>query len=187
VSRFQPQTGSPEEWDAAYYRLEDYLRAHSVFNRIHQSQIILRILERAAVRHAQDTAQDPTRLALEEVYSEIEAWFRCLLPDEGISPERLAIMGRVSLHITDATERWPHAFLAEGKLAPDFVQALRATSLKSGPDLNISSMVPRPLDIPPVTELLEETWQRLGRVSFAILIGMGALFLGGIFFYLHSS
>ena len=41
----------PEPWNAAYVRVEDYLRAHRIHNRLHQSRLILQILERAARRH----------------------------------------------------------------------------------------------------------------------------------------
>ena len=66
MNTFFPRTGSEAEWNAAYYRLEDYFRALRLVNKMHQSQIILRILERAAARHARDATQSPTVLAMEE-------------------------------------------------------------------------------------------------------------------------
>ena len=66
LSTFQPKSGTPEAWNAAYVRVEDYLRAHRIHNRLHQSRLILRILERAARRHAKNPDLDPTTLAAEE-------------------------------------------------------------------------------------------------------------------------
>ena len=43
-----PKTGTMEAWNAAYVRVEDYLRAHRIHNRLHQSRLIQKILERAA-------------------------------------------------------------------------------------------------------------------------------------------
>jgi hypothetical protein len=178
---FLPQTGSIEDWNAAYYRLHDYFRAHSIRHKIHESQIILQLLERAAVKHAQDPTQDPTRLALEEAYAEIENWFRRVLPANDLPSHRLSNTGRVSMYIVEATTRWPNVFLSPEPPPADFSAAMQAASVQSGPDLNISSMVPRPLDVAPVAELLEETWQKLGRVSFGLLAVMAFACAGGIF------
>ena len=50
--------------------------------------------------------------------------------------------------ISDATKKWPAALLADD-VAPEFAQAIRASKVQAGPDLQISSMVPRPLDHDP--------------------------------------
>ena len=52
IAEFRPATGTMEQWNAAYVRVEDYLRAHRIHNRLHQSRLILHVLERAARRHA---------------------------------------------------------------------------------------------------------------------------------------
>ena len=44
-SEFRPRTGTMDDWNAAYVRVEDYLRAHRIHNRLHQSRLILQILE----------------------------------------------------------------------------------------------------------------------------------------------
>jgi hypothetical protein len=182
MKMFYPQTGTLEEWNSAYYRLEDYFRAHRVTNKLHQSQIILRLLQRAAAQHALDPSQTPTRLALEEAYEIIDQWFQHLLPEE--PPPRAAMVGRVGMQMIDATERWPNVFLAEPHETPlEFQQALRDTTVQSGPDLRVSSMVPRPLDPSPVEELSEESWERLGKLSVLILIGMVGLFAGAVALY----
>ena len=66
LSAFRPRTGTMEAWNAAYVRVEDYLRAHRIHNRLHQSRLILQILERAARRHEAQPASEPTTLAAEE-------------------------------------------------------------------------------------------------------------------------
>ena len=75
LSTFQPKTGSLEAWNAAYVRVEDYLRAHRIHNRLHQSRLILRVLERAARRHQENPSLDPTTLAAEEAERMMDAWF----------------------------------------------------------------------------------------------------------------
>lgn len=161
MNGFSPKTGTAEEWNAAFYRLEDYLRAHGMVNKIHQSQIILRLLNRAAVKHQQNPERTPLELALREVYQEMALWFQKIFPDFSASPARLCSVGRVSLYLVNAPERWPDVFLAEGELPADFVQTMQETFLQSGPDLRVSTMIPRTPDLPSETGGFKETWQQL--------------------------
>jgi hypothetical protein len=182
---FAPKTGTIDEWNAAYYRLEDYLRAHRVTSKVHQSQIILRILKAAAARHAQNDALSPTELAMEEAFAEVDQWFRVLLPQNDVAPQRVPILGRVGLLMLDATERWPGVFMAMEDLPPEFVRAMEATTVQAGPDLQVSSMVPRNIDTAPVIEKLEQTWEKLSGGSVALVVGAGVLVCLGIIFFLN--
>lgn len=185
MKRFYPPTGTVEEWNSAYYRLEDYLRAHNVTNKLHQSQIILRLLERAAAQHARNPEHSPTKLALDEAYTVIDRWFQNLLPEAPI--QRASVLGRVSMFIINAAEKWPTVFLAEDEaIPPEFKRALREMTVESGPDLRVSSMVPRPLDASPESQPLEEPWERLGRLSLAVLGGTVVLVAGAAFFIFRN-
>ena len=44
LNSFRPRTGTLEQWNAAYVRVEDYLRAHRIHNRLHQSRLIQQVL-----------------------------------------------------------------------------------------------------------------------------------------------
>jgi hypothetical protein len=160
---FRPRTGTMESWNAAYVRVEDYLRAHRIHNRLHQSRLIQKILERAAKRHEARPALDPTTLAAEETEALMDMWFAEVLDEKGESHERLAIDGRVSLLLCDGPERWPYAFLDEERIPADFVQAMRNSNLEAGPDLAVSSMVPRPIDLGRITEAAGVTLERFER------------------------
>jgi hypothetical protein len=184
MKMFHPETGSLEEWNAAYYRLEDYLRAHRVTNKIHQSQVILRLLQQAAAGHRQAPDQAPVRLALEEAYAEMDEWFQDLIADPDLPLARASTTGRVRMLLLNATRRWPNVFLAEADQIPlDFRMALRDSSVQSAPDLAVSSMVPRPLDSSPVVELIDETWERISRVSVALMLGIISVLVGAGLFY----
>src|SRR4029077_9036876 len=98
MKSFFPTTGSDVEWNAAYYRLEDYLRALHVVNKVHQSQIILRLLQAAAVKHAADPTRSPTAVVLEEADTALEEWFAKILPGRS----RTEVMGYVALLIAGA-------------------------------------------------------------------------------------
>ena len=182
---FRPRTGSMESWNSAYVRVEDYLRAHRIHNRLHQSRLIQRILERAARRHEARPALDPTTLAAEETEALMDAWFAEVLDEKGEPHDRLAIDGRVSLLLCDGPERWPYAFLDEERIPADFAQAMRSSNLEAGPDLAVSSMVPRPMDLGRITEAAGETLERFEKwpVLRALFLWLAfALALAGIFY-----
>ena len=174
-----------ESWNAAYVRVEDYLRAHRIHNRLHQSRLIQDILERAARRHAAQPALDPTTLAAEETEALMDAWFGAVLTQNGQPRERIAIDGRVALLLCDGPEKWPYAFLDEKNMPADFSAALKASSMQAGPDMVVSSMVPRPIDLGPITEAAGETLERFEqwpilRTLFLWLVFAAAL--AGIFY-----
>src|SRR6185436_7444385 len=120
MNSFFPPTGSEAEWNAAYYRLEDYFRALHVVNKVQQSQIILELLQTAAIKHSRNPDQSPTALAMEEAYTAMDRWLGKIF-----QPEKPAAgAGLVSLLITDAVEKWPTAFMAE-EVPPDLQRAMQ--------------------------------------------------------------
>lgn len=181
---FQPKTGTMDDWNAAYVRVEDYLRAHRIHNRLHQSRLIQQILERAARRHEGNPFTSPTALAAEETEAIMDAWFAEMLDQQGQPHDRIAIDGRVALLLSDGPQRWPYAFLDQRRIPPDFAQAMRAGVMQAGPDMEISSMVPRPIDLGPIPEAAGETMERIERWPLMRTLLLWALFaaaLGAIF------
>jgi len=157
---FRPKTGTMEAWNNAYVRVEDYLRAHRIHNRMHQSRLIQNILERAALRHAAEPALDPTTLAAEETEALMDSWFGKVLAKESAPHERIAIEGRLALLLSDGSQKWPYAFLDEQNIPAEFAASLRASSIQAGPDMAVSSMVPRLIDLGPIPEAAGETLER---------------------------
>ncbi len=182
---FRPRTGTMESWNAAYVRVEDYLRAHRIHNRLHQSRLIQKILESAARLHEAHPALDPTTIAAEETEALMDAWFAEVLEKKGVPHDRLAIDGRVALLLCDGPERWPYAFLDEERIPGDFSQAMRSSSLEAGPDLAVSSMVPRPMDLGRITEAAGETLERFEQWPILRALFLWLVFavaLAGIFY-----
>jgi hypothetical protein len=165
--------------------VEDYLRAHRIHNRLHQSRLILRILERAARRHAEKPGLDPTTLAAEETEHMMESWFSEVLGDQNLPRDRIVVNGRVALLLTDGPEKCPYAFLDEEQVPPDFARAMQQTSIEAGPDLAVSSMVPRPIDLGRITEAAGETVERFEKWPLLRALVLWSLFaaaLASIFF-----
>jgi hypothetical protein len=115
----------------------------------------------------------------------MEAWFAEVLDEKGQPGDRLAVDGRVSLLLCDGPEHWPYAFLDEEHIPADFVQAMRTSNLNAGPDLAVSSMVPRPIDLGRITEAAGETLERFERwpaMRALLLWIVFALALAAIFY-----
>ncbi len=166
-----------EAWNAAYVRVEDYLRAHRIHNRLHQSRLIQTILERAARRHEQNPALEPTTLAAEEIEALMDEWFADVLDTQNQPVERIATAGRVAMLICDGPQKWPYAFLDTQNIPDDFARAMRASSMEAGPDMQISSMVPRPIDLGAISEAAGETLETFEKWPILRTLVLWAIFL----------
>lgn len=178
VGSFRPTTGTMDAWNAAYVRVEDYLRAHRIHNRLHQSRLIQTILERAARRHERDPSQSPTELAAQETDAVMQRWFAHMLGVPEQSGERISADGRLALMLCDGPLRWPYVFLDEKEIPPEFVAAMRAGAIEAGPDMAVSSMVPRPIDLGPIPEAAGETMERIERWPILRMLLLWLLFAG---------
>ena len=180
LASFRPHTGTMEAWNAAYVRVEDYLRAHRIHNRLHQSRLIQSVLERAARRHAQNPALDPTTLAAEECEILMAAWFREVLGNKDLPDDRVAVTGRVALLLSEGPEKWPYAFLQREKVPEDFSQAMRTSSMEAGPDMSVSNMVPRPIDLGAFSEVAGETLEQIEKTPVLGTLLLWALFIAAL-------
>lgn len=185
LSSFRPRTGTMEAWNAAYVRVEDYLRAHRIHNRLHQSRLIQTILERAARRHEVRPALDPTTLAAEEAEALMDTWFEEILGDKGQQHDRIAIGGRVALLLSDGPQKWPYAFLDTENVPEDFKRSMQQSSMEAGPDMAVSSMVPRPIDLGAISEAAGETLETFERWPILRTVLLWIFFLTslGLVFY----
>lgn len=184
---FRPRTGSMDEWNAAYVRVEDYLRAHRIHNRLHQSRLIQQILEGAARRHEANPALSPTVLAAEEIETTMDQWFAEMLDRRGQPHDRIAIDGRLALLLCDGPQQWPYAFLDEQPMPTEFAQAMRAGAIAAGPDMAVSSMVPRPIDLGPIPEAAGETIEQIEKWPVVQTLLLWLLFAGALGVIFHAT
>lgn len=173
---FQPLTGTAEQWNAAYVRVEDYLRAHRIHSRLHQSRVIERVLAEAARRHAADPRTAPVTLAADVLDGLMQRWFAAQLQEDGAVPDRLAVEARVAMLLSDLPSRWPYAFLDEAAPPEEARLAMESGALQAGPDLAVSSMVPREMDLGVLPEAAGGTLETLERWPLVRLLLLWALF-----------
>lgn len=165
LNLLKPNPADMAELDEAYGKVENYLRACRVSSRLHRARMNALIVSRALERRAGPAGDKRPlcTLAIEEARQLITAWLGGLLPprpsDQSYTPEE----GFVALYLCDCPMRWPNAFLAAGEEPPGFRDTLRARLVKAGPDLEVSRMVPRPLDRGIFPELAEAAWTTFDR------------------------
>ncbi|HSH93867.1 MAG TPA: hypothetical protein VK968_06960 [Roseimicrobium sp.] len=176
-----------DAWNAAYVRAEDYLRAHRIHNRLHQSRLIQLLLERAARRHAENPALDPTTLVAEETEQLMDEWFGEILDAKDLPHDRIAVAGRVALHLSDGAQKWPYGFLDSRAAPAEFLSAMRASSMQAGPDMAVSSMVPRDIDLGPITEAAGETLERIEKWPLLRTMVLWFVFLAALLGIFHAT
>jgi len=177
LNSFRPATGTLEQWNDAYVRVEDYLRAHRVHNRLQQITILQKVIGRAAARHAQNPSLDPTTLAAEEIDRMMDEWFGELLGDKNLPHERIAVEGRVALLLSGGVERWPYSFLDEEHVPPEFAQEMQRRSIQAGPDMTVTSMVPRLIELGAITEVAGQTFEQIEKWPILRVTLLWAVFI----------
>jgi hypothetical protein len=183
---FRPRTGAMEAWNAAYVRVEEYLRAHRVYNRLHATRLTVKILERAAAKHERTPARDPVVLAAEEMEAMTEEWFARNLRDSELPHGSRLVAGRVAMMLANAPERWPYAFLAD-EVPPELGKVFETTAIYAGPDMSVSSMVPQPIDLGPISDVAGDALHQFERWPLLRTIGLWSLFLAALAAVFHAT
>lgn len=180
---FQPTTGTTDEWNEAYSRVEDYFRAHRVHSRIHQSELVYKILARAAARHLADPATPPVTHAVREASGAVDDWLRQQIGDESLDAEKAGRLGRVAFLLADGPSKHPEMFM-DNDLPEEVREGMRRRLVQSGPNMEVSSMVGRDMDLGLFPDVAEFAWDLLNKwplVRMLLLWALFALALIGIF------
>ncbi len=176
---------SLEEWNAAYVKVENYFHALRIRNKPLLGQLVLRVLERAQRRAPAEPGRSATELAAEEMDLIVTDWFAEVLQTSPIGSEHtLSTRGRLALLLADMPGKWQDQFLRPGPWPREFVDSMRESFFRAGPDFQLSKMAPRPLDLGPLTTLTN--FGRLPYVRMALVWAGYALLLVLIFWLTHG-
>ena len=176
---------SLEEWNAAYVKVENYFHALRIRNKPLLGQLVLRVLERAQRRAPGELARSATELAAEEMDRLVTEWFAAVLQTSPLNNDQmLSTRGRLALLLADMPGKWQDQFLRPGPWPEEFVESMRESFFRAGPDFQLSKMVPRPLDLGPITRLTN--FGRLPYVRMALAWLGFALLLFVVFKLTHN-
>jgi hypothetical protein len=175
-----------EEWNLAYVRVEAYLRALRVRNRILLGQLVTQVLERTMNRALAEPERPPTDLAAEEMDRVITGWYGQVLEESPLgAAHRLSTKGRLALLLADMPGKWQDQFLRPGPWPEEFVRTMRQAYLRAGPDFQLSRMAPRPLDLGPIVRLTQFSRWSYAKTTAAVVWIAFALLLVLIFIRTH--
>jgi len=176
---------SLEEWNAAYVKVENYFHALRIRNKPLLGQLVLRVLERAQRRALEDPKRSATEIAAEEMDRIVTDWFGQVLQISPVGSEQtLSTRGRLALLLADMPGKWQDQFLRPGPWPQEFVESMRESFFRAGPDFQLSKMTPRPLDLGPITTLTN--FGRLPYVRMALVWAGFALVLVVLFWLTHG-
>jgi len=176
---------SLDEWNAAYVKVENYFHALRIRNKPLLGQIVLRVLERAQRRAPAELNRSATEIAAEEMDHIVTDWFAAVLQTSPVGSEHtLSTRGRLALLLADMPGKWQDQFLRPGPWPQEFVEAMRESFFRAGPDFQLSKMTPRPLDLGPLTTLTN--FSRLPYVRMALAWIGFALLLIAVFWLTHG-
>lgn len=182
--QFAPSTGTEQEWNEAYARLADYFRSYQLHNRIRRTQLILETLRRAAQAHERDPARTPTEHSIEQARFMLRDWLAAIYSDMNLNDSQLEAVGRLGFHLSGGPARWPNFFLQQQDLPADMREAMRMAVRTSGPGMSISKMTPREMDLGIVSDVAEDTFDRLEQspwLRYSLLAGISAVVLGYLY------
>ncbi|MDE3099668.1 MAG: hypothetical protein KGJ88_09345 [Verrucomicrobiota bacterium] len=173
-----------EDWNAAYAKVESYFNALRVRNKVLLGQLVLSVLERAVRRAPLAPDRSAAQLAAEEMERFVNEWFAEVLGKSTDHLERsVSTRGRLALLLADMPGKWQDQFLRPGPWPDEFVNAMRQTFLRAGPDFQLSQMTARPFDLGPIASLTK--LDRMPYVRMAVIWTLFALILVAIFILTH--
>lgn len=176
---------SLDEWNAAYVKVENYFHALRIRNKPLLGQLVLRVLERAQQRAPREPQRSATELAAEEMDHIVTDWFGEVLQTSPVGSEQtLSTRGRLALLLADMPGKWQDQFLRPGPWPREFVDSMRESFFRAGPDFQLAKMTPRPLDLGPITTLTN--FGKIPYVRFAMIWASYALLLVAVFWITHG-
>ncbi len=170
-----------DEWNEAYEKVENYLRACRVSSHLQRARLTALILGRVYDRTQADAdakRQNLSELAIMEVRDRIAEWVGHYLPPRGEGQSVSLGEGLLAIYLGDGPMRWPYAFLDSGRAPAELAESIRARVVRAGPDLAVSSMVPRDMDLGLMPELVGSAMETFEAVPILKTLLAWLLFLG---------
>jgi hypothetical protein len=139
-----PVAPSDPVWDAAFLRVESYLRAHHIESRVLLNQLATEIMRQTRALSGNLPADEVLGLAMKVAHTQIGQWFARIFPEGDWSDERFRARGRLALLLTDMPGRWSQHFLSPEPLPEELAEAMRTCAFQPGPELHFTNMPPTP-------------------------------------------
>jgi len=181
-----------EDWNEAYEKVENYLRACRVGSHLQRARLTALVLQRVHDRLQADPQEGELNIpgmAIDEVRNRIEEWIGHYLPEQVIQGKSISLgNSMLALYLGDGPMRWPYAFLDSVNRPDELAEIIRARIVRTGPDFAFSSMVPREIDLGLVPELMGDAMESFESAPVLRTVLVWSFFLGllaFLFWYTH--
>ncbi|MBN8711570.1 MAG: hypothetical protein BGO12_11840 [Verrucomicrobia bacterium 61-8] len=151
---------SAAEWDEALSRLLSFLAALHIGGVEHRVRIAVDIMDEARRKHSENPTMAPVEHTMNITLDRLDEWFGRAFANIDVPVGKRVATGVVGIRVTDAVSRWPTAVLDDGPVPDELKATLARVSFRTGPDLAVSSMTPRPMDFGAMETIAQETWHR---------------------------
>ena len=159
---------SSPEWKEAWERINDYLDALRTPESVDRELILLTSFERAIVRKRQEPLTPATELAFEEAQKTLDQALRHLI-SEAVSQDRRSVEQRVRLYLTEDIDG--NLLGRTDEMPEEYQQALREVRLQAAPNLQVASIVARPLEFSPSGKGFITLAKKLSPVGASRIVG----------------
>lgn len=169
-----------EEWNAAYEKVENYLRACRVSSHLHRARLTALILLHVYEKQKKGMIPETMPLsaaAILETRVSILKWLEPYLSDPGRNTSVSFGEAMLALYLGDGPTMFPYAFLDSAPMPQELLSRIRKRIVQAGPGLAKSSMVARDPDLAGVPELVGNAVERITSSPMLKALVSWALFL----------
>ncbi|HYY31468.1 MAG TPA: hypothetical protein VE860_26235 [Chthoniobacterales bacterium] len=159
---------SSPEWKEAWERINDYLDALKTPDSVDRELILLTSFERAIVRKRRQPDVPATALVFEETQKTLDEALQHLI-NEGVSEDRRSVEQRIRLYLTENVDG--NLLGRTEELTEEVRQALREVRLQPAPNLQLASIVARPLEFSGPGKRLISLAERLSPLGANRILG----------------
>lgn len=167
-------------WNEAHDRVREFLNTFALGDHAQVSRLTLLIVDQAREQYRLNPSTDPVSLAMAQAQKLTKDWLASNLQIRDLPSSQIIASGYVAFLLSRANRAAPDTFLTSA-LPEKLTESMRQTLLVTGPDLEISSMTPRPLDYGPMLDLARRTWHRWNAREIVCAV----LFWAGVYFVLY--
>jgi len=168
------------EWNAAFEKVENYLRACRVSSHLYRARLTAIILVHVYEEQKKGLlppGQPLAEAAILETREQILEWLEpYLLPREGLSSVSFG-EAMLALYLADGATSFPYTFLDSKNMPADLQNRLRSRTVQLGPGLTVSSMVARKPDLGGVSGLVGHAVNRIASSPMLKTLASWAFFL----------
>lgn len=173
------------QWDCAYRRTESYLGALQIQNKLLVSRLVNWVLEQTAERCLENPSLSPEVEACRVVDQMVDHWFERSLKNSSAGRESPPAQIRLALLSDDDPAEWQRFFLQDSELPASVMSELQQRLINAGPEFEMMTMQPRPVEFGKINQIAETALVNLDRrpnLRLALVWALGFFFFGGLFF-----